>query len=353
MANLGKVILVFFIYAVVFLAFGSLISEKKRSCFSFSRAWLFGFFLYYTVFQIVTLPLMFAQSSLTLLSGVWAVLAGGITVWSAVKHGRRWLLAAAERAKDLAGRDLWNWIPVLIAGINVVLVSVLYVSFWDATYYVGQVSFAVYTDTINLIDPLSGEFLQLFDLKHCLATYHVNDAVFCRLFEIPPLIETKTVMVAVIAIMTNLLYYRLGSRLFQGKKKAVAVFMILTLAVNFCTYSAYSTAGFLLFRTYEGKAITANISLLTVFYLFLDIYSGEGEKRPWRLLLLVSWGAVAIASSAMFLMPAALAAGAVPYALMKRRPAVLGKMFLAMLPCLAVIACYLLGRLGWLEIAIK
>lgn len=354
MANLGKVILVLAVYVMVFLAFGSMVIVRKGDeRISFSGTLLSGFFLYHVVFQVIAIPVMFAQMPLSVLTGIWTGVAGILMIWSAIRYGRLWWNTAGERIRDLTGRDLWKWIPLMVLGAHVVLASVIYVSFWDATYYVGQVSFSVYTDTINLIDPLSGDFLQTFDLKHCLATYHVNDAVFCQLFRIPPLVETKTVMVIVIAALTNLLYYQAGNYFFYKKSNAVAIFMVLALLANVCTYSAYTASGFLMFRTYEGKAITANLSIPAILLLLLRLHRGEEKKKIWYQLFLVSWGAVAIASSAMFLIPTALAAGLIPYCIRKRRLLLLGKTLLVMLPCLAVIACYLLGRIGWLNLTIR
>lgn len=360
MANLGKVILVLCVYGLLFMAFGSLtVRPEKDMQVSLSKTLLFGFFLYHVVFQVVAIPFMFAQKPLSLLTKVWAVIAGVITVYAVIRYARQWFVTAVVRLKGLFGQSLWDWIPLLVMGISVIAASLIYVSFWDATYYVGQVSFSVYTDTINLVDPLSGDFLSVFDLKHCLATYHVNDAVICQLFGIHPLIETKTVMVMVIMALTNLLYYQIGCLLFHSDKKAVAIFMLFFLALNFCTYSSYTASSFLMFRTYEGKAITANLSIPAIIYLFLRLYGDKKEsenaleKQIWRQMLLVSWGAVAIASSAMFLVPTILAAGALPYSIIRKQPAFLGKVFLAMLPCITVIGCYLLGRLGILEIAIR
>lgn len=354
MANLGKVILVLLYYVIAFLAFGSLITHReKEQSFSFTRSWVFGFFAYHIVFQVMAIPVMFLQCPLSLLAAIWAVVSAAVILLASVRHGKLWWQTAMDRVRGLFGRDWILWIPILTAGATVLLASVIYVSFWDATYYVGQVSFSVYTNTINQIEPLTGDWLQVFDLKHCLATYHVNDAVICRLFGIHPLIETKTVMVAVVAWLTNMLYYRLGCRLLQDKKESVAVFMILTFALNVFTYSSYTASSFFMYRTYEGKAITANLSIPLVVGLLLKLY-GEGESRRfWQQMLLAGWGSVAIASSAMFLVPAAMAAGVIPYVLWKKRFAMLPKLAGAMLPSAAMIACYLLGRIGWLEIAIR
>ena len=354
MANLGKVIIVLGFYVVAFLSFGSLLTQRgDQKPFSYTKSWLFGFFAYHVLFQIIAVPVMFLQYPLSLLTNIWSVMVAVVVVLAALRYGKIWFETGLLRVKGLFGGDWIQWIPILVAGASVVLVSVIYVSFWDATYYVGQVSFSVYTNTINQIDPLSGDWLSVFDLKHCLATYHVNDAVICQRFGIHPLIETKTVMVAVIAWLTNILYYRLGCRLFRDNKETVAIFMLLTLVLNVFTYSAYTASSFFMYRTYEGKAITANVSIPFVICLLLKLYK-EGESRElWQQLLLIAWGSVAIASSAMFLAPAAIAAGVVPYLIWKKRPAMLLKLAMVAIPSIAVFACYLLGRIGWLEIAIR
>ena len=354
MANVGKVILVLGFYVVAFLSFGSIFTQrKKETAFSFTKSWLFGFFVYHVVFQIVAVPVMFLQCPLSTLTGIWTVVAASVILWAAFRHGNVWFQTGLQRIQGLFGKDWIQWIPILVAGVSVVLVSVIYVSFWDATYYVGQVSFSVYTNTINQIDPLSGDYLQLFDLKHCLATYHVNDAVICQRFGIHPLIETKTVMVAVIAWLTSMVHYRLGNRLFQGKKEAVAIFMLLALVLTIFTYSAYTTSSFFVYRTYEGKAITGNVSISFVICLLLKLYESGESREFWLQCLLVAWGSVAIASSAMFLVPATMAAGMIPYLIWKKRPAMLLKLAMVAMPSMAVFACYLLGRIGWLEIAIR
>ena len=353
MANLGKVILALGFYVIAFLAFGSLVTQRKEEQpFSYTKSWLLGFFAYHVLFQIIAVPIMFLQYPLSVLTNIWTVVVAAVIFAAALRYGKIWFETGWVRVRGLFGADWIQWIPILVAGASVVLVSVIYVSFWDATYYVGQVSFSVYTNTINQIDPLSGDWLQVFDLKHCLATYHVNDAVICQRFGIHPLIETKTVMVAVIAWLTNLVYYRLGCRLFQGKKEMVAIFMLLTLVLNVFTYSSYTASSFLMYRTYEGKAITGNVSIPVVIWLLLKLYR-EGESRElWQQLLLVAWGSVAIASSAMFLVPAAIAAGAVPYLIWKKCPSMLFRLAMVAAPSMAVFACYILGRIGWLEIAI-
>ena len=354
MANLGKVIVVLMFYMAAFLSFGSIFTRRSSDKpFSYTKSWLFGFFAYHVLFQIIAVPVMLLQRPLSSLTGIWAVAVAAVILLASIRFGKVWFQTGLERVKGLLGKDWIQWIPILTTGLSVVLASCIYVSFWDATYYVGQVSFSVYTNTINQIDPLSGEWLQMFDFKHCLATYHVNDAVICQLFRIHPLIETKTIMVAVIAWLTNMLYYRIGCCLLQDRKEAVAVFMLLTLVLNVFTYSSYTASSFFVYRTYEGKAITANISIPFVVALLLKLYS-EGEmKEFWQQMLLIGWGSIAVASSAMFLVPATMAAGVIPYAIWKKRPSVLPKLATVMLPAAVVMGCYLMGRIGWLEIVIR
>ena len=81
MANLGKVILVLSVYALAFLAFGSLVTAgRNRREISFSKTLLAGFFLYHAVFQITALPFMFLQKPLSLLAMFWGAAAAAVFI---------------------------------------------------------------------------------------------------------------------------------------------------------------------------------------------------------------------------------------------------------------------------------
>lgn len=354
MAEWIKCIGIIGLYFLLFFTFGTLVCgfrTKEKASVPFTI--LIGFFAYYVLFQVVTLPMMFTLQPLSALTAVWCVCVLLVLLAAFIRAVKKMHRMRKEKQKQetypLSDR-IWKAAQAMIVLLHTVLVSVIYYSYWDATYYVGTVSFSVYHNAINTYNPLTGRLLDTFDLKHCLATYHMHDAVVCQLFDVHPLIETKTVMVIVITILVNLAYYCLARRLFGKNEFATAVMMGFCLLVNLCSFSLYTSSSFLLFRTYEGKAITGALVTTVLFYLFLQIYENPQRKRGWYYLTIVSWGAVAVSASAMILVPAAIGAFAVVMLLKKRKWRTILYAGISMLPCFLSLLVYFLNRLGILSI---
>ncbi len=354
MDNWIKSMIVLCTYFILFFSFGSLITcRKDRGGKSVGLTVLIGFFLYHIIFQIITIPLMFALQPLSRLTLLWTVLALGIVLFSVWKNHKVWGRIFRDLWRNVCGKTvyerLWRLAAVAIVLANVLAVSLIYSSYWDATYYVGSVSYSVYHNTINTINPLLGAAFETFDLKHCLATYHMNDAVFCQLFSLHPLIETKTVMVIVVTILLNLIYSCFADFFFPGNPRAKALFLGFGFLINLCTFSDYTSSAFVLLRTYEGKAIAGAVVAPFLFYWFIRLFRSAG-KIEWEGLFIVSWGAVAVSSSAMFLVPAALGIFAVVQWVRTRHFRVVLCSMACMVPAGVVLACYLLNRLGLLYI---
>lgn len=335
------------LYIVCFLGFGLWVRKilKFREV-SFSLAITTGFFAYYALFQIITIPMMFSLQKLSSLTLIWGIVLAIIVLSSLIVNNKDWSQCIRGIRSFFIGRNIWSYAIVFIVLINVILVSVLYSSYWDATYYVGTVSFSVYNNTINTINPLTGVTYDMFDLKHCLATYHMNDAVFCQLFNIHPLIETKTIMVIVVTIIANIIFYQLSKLLFPESKVGRMLMLAFILLIQICTYSSYTSSSFFLLRTYEGKAITSTITVSMILYLFIRIEREWGKWENWLLLFLTSWGAVAISSSAMFLVPVSIGCFSLVEAIRRRQINVLAKGALAALPSIVMLICYMLYRVG-------
>lgn len=299
---------------------------------------------------------MFTVQPLSQLTAVWTVVALGIVMISAWTNRKSWHqhVCGISKRVDRKKRDVVWWIAIVgIVLANVVVVSTIYSSYWDATYYVGNVSYSLYYDSINTINPLYGTVMEYFDMKHCLATYHMNDAVFCQLFGIHPLVETKTIMVIVITLVLNMVYYRFAEFFFGDVAWKKAMMMGFCLLVNLCTYTAYTASSFVLLRTYEGKAIAGAIIASMLFYWFLQLFLKREEDRfAWMGLFVTSWGAAAISSSALFLVLVGIGCFMIVHWFQVRRWKVIVKSVICMMPSALVLACYLLNRLGLFAVRI-
>ena len=215
----------------------------------------------------------------------------------------------------------------------------------------GKFSLSQYKNYIYTINPNYGRLLDSFDIKHCLATYHMNDAVMCRLFQIHPMIETKTIMVVVITILLNLVYGQYAKFFFKENFRARGLFMGFAFLINLCSYTAYTSSSFVLLRTYEGKAITGAIVAILLLYWFLQLWEGA-ETYGWRALFVTAWGAVAISSSALFLVISGIGVFAVLKVWQSKRFREALWCGICMLPAMLMLFCYLVNRLGYLAIPI-
>lgn len=344
-------------YLLLFFAFGSLITGRlQKENTSTTLTVLTGFFLYYSLFQIVAVPMALMQRPLNELSFVWLTVVLLVLIVSVVTGRKRMLVALRGTFGALTPRKksfmelVYGWTPVILVLVQIAITTIWTTDFWDNAYYIGDVSMSVFTNTIGLYDPLSGELRQTIDIRHFFAMYNMQDAVVCDLTGIHPLIETKTIMGAVVMIITNILYYKIGQKFFHGEKKAVAIFMFLAFTINLFSYTQYNTSGFLFLRTYEGKTILGNVLIPAVMYVMMLIYEDYRDKGSWLLLFTVGFAACALSSSAMILMPVAIGAFALPLSLMKRDFRVLLRSVICMVPSLVVMVCYFLSRLGILVI---
>lgn len=365
MSEYVKILVVVVVYVCLFFAFGSFVTFGKKKDEdvpdgkSAGMTVVLGFFLYYIVFQIITIPMMLTGQPLHRLSVVWAVTAGAVTVSSVFLYRKEWKKYFLEkRLQNILNNKqemLWKTAIVLIVLVNVGIVSVIYSNYWDGAYYVGSISYAVYYDSISTVNPLGGTFLptflEYFDLKHCLATYHMNDAVVCQLFGIHPMVEAKTIMVIVITVILNLVYIRLARIFFPENIRSRALFIGFCLLINLCTYSSYTASSFILLRTYESKAIAGAIIAVMLFYWFIRLFQEE-RKVDWRGLFLTSWGAAAISSSALFLVMAGMGVFAVIEWIHTRKVHSFICTIVCMVPAGIELFCILMYDIGILNIRI-
>ncbi|MBQ7565287.1 MAG: hypothetical protein IJT16_15030 [Lachnospiraceae bacterium] len=358
-----------------------------------------GFFAYYALFFFFCVPVMKFYRPLSLLTGIWSVvviLMVGCAVVLNLRELHHHLVSrpqisegyidkesdtndskdrsAGEHAEVVTEKEpdggpgglrtvrevlRSNPLPVigilLLVALQIVLVSCTYNFTLDAAYYVAGVATNVDTNMINVYDPFTGAWQDHFEMRYFFATYSVQDAVVCQLTGISPLIWTKTVMAAVIIILTNMVYILIAGELFfKGseqipgalaeteasdrtgerlvtKRSLWPIFAMLLgmFAVNVTFNTIYTSSLFLMTRTYEGKAIVGNLAVVSVFYLFL-LMSRTGAG--WLPVFLVCFGASTISSTANMLMPVEVTVLFLPYIVRTRSLRMLPKYALCVVP---------------------
>lgn len=327
---------------IVFYLFGALVLYRKNKNADEGLKLIVGFFTYHILFFLVCFPFMIKYRPLSWLITAWVPIALLIMATS-IFINRKKTVDIIKLIKDIISADkIATLVIILVVLAQIILVTCTYNFTLDAAYYVSNVTTSLDTNMINVYDPFTGAWQDHYEVRYLFATYSINDAVMCSLFKIPALIETKLTMSGVVIILVNILYVKIAKYLFKDNTKGVAIMTAAIFFVNMMFYTIFTSSLFLLTRTYEGKAIVGNLSILTVFYIFMFLINDEEITYPWLSIFIVSLGSMTISSSGNMLIPAEIALLFTPYMFMKKSVKALPKIIACMLPGVVMVLVYIL-----------
>ena len=217
----------------------------------------------------------------------------------------------------------------------------------DDTYCVAQALIAQETDRMYTIEPYAGHSTPL-DSRHALALVTVWQAYLAKLSGIHATILAHTVMPLFLLPLSCLVLYLCGRMLFREDETRLPVFLIITCLLRiFGNVSIYTPETFLLTRTWQGKSILANIVLVLILWIFLNLYETPEQKAFWCLLALTHVLAGTSTSIGMFLTAGMTALFTAALCLYKKNVRVLLYGALTLVPNAVYTALYLvLLRMG-------
>lgn len=351
MMDITVSVLMVLVNFILYLAFGSFFTKgRKGGRFSMTLTVLVGFFAYYSIFTLFCVPMMIKWWPLSWLAYTWAGAAAVICVLSLAFHWRVWGGWCRNMWTAVKKNPIFYALLAAIVLVQVIVVANAYNFTLDATYYVGNVSTSIRTNSMNIYDPFTGDWLDHFEMRYFFATYPMQDAVMCFLTGIHPLIQTKTIMSAVIYILSCIVIYKLARELWEDNLPAVLLMMIFAAFINYNFITIYTASNFLLTRTFEGKAVLGNVVLPAILYMYARLLRQHKDRREWFLLFLICFGSTTISSTSNMLVPAALSILLVPLAIMKRDWRVLPKYVGCMIPCIVMMLIYVLYVKGFFAI---
>lgn len=332
---------------IIYYLFGALILRARKRPVNEGLLLIVGFFTYHILFFIVLVPFMikyrpfswFVRTFLPIL--VVVLLLSLILNFSHIKELVIKGISFVKREKVISA------VILAVILLQVIIVTCIYNFTLDAAYYVSNVTTTLQTDMINVYDPFTGSWLDHYEVRYLFATYSINDAFMCKILSIPALIQTKFTMSAVVIIMVNVLYIMIAKCLFKDDLRGVAIMTVSMFIVNLLFYTIFTSSLFLFTRTYEGKTIIGNLSVVTIFYIFMLLINDEEIHLPWLSMFIISLGSVTISSSGNMLIPATLSLLFVPYMIIKRTLKPLIKYLCCLLPGVVMVLVYILYIEGY------
>ncbi len=326
---------------ILYFIFGSLITGRQSNKdFSISTTVLSGFFVYYCLFDIPCLVIMLNWRPLSWLGNLWGVMIGIICIISCILNHKIWKDKFSEVSAVLCRHKAFAISVAAIVLVQLVIILNAYQFTLDAAYYVANVTTSLQTNTMNIYDPYTGDWLNHFEMRYLFSTYPMNDAVWCYLTGIHPLLWTKTIMAGTAFVISNIIYYRIALELFGKKTSAISLMLFFAGVVNFFYISIFTSSNFMLTRTYEGKSLIGNIVIPMVIYIFIKLNDDHRKGRNWRFLFLVCLGSTILSNSANMLVPATVAVLGLPLAVRKKSVKVIINCALCVIPCIILLLAY-------------
>ena len=211
-------------------------------------------------------------------------------------------------------------------------------------------STSVYTDTLGRYNPYNGIILKVFQARYVFSAYPMNNAVWCRLLGIHPIVQAKLVMSCMNVITANLIIYQIGKRLFDGNRKKADLMAVFTCVLQLFCGTIYSSGTFFFTRSYEGKAILANIAIPAVLMCAIWYLQEKNDRNVWIVLFITAVSALTFSGSAI-IFPIVIAAGMAPVAVMNKKISGLVYCAVCMIPSILYAAVFFACRIGLLTLA--
>lgn len=299
---------------------------------------LTGYELCMVLFQIVELPAHLLGAPLSLTAYVYVIVLAGFACFLIRTAPIGMPVSRPDRA-EIVCAGFVAAVPVMIQFFNMV-----YGSMADTGQYIGQISTALYTDTIRQYEPFSGRASGYFDSQNLFAAYEMHSAVICRIFHMHPLIYVHHVLAVMEIVFSVFLVYQSALLLFAGDRRKSQTALVVSLFVNLFSYSPYTWSGFLFLRTAESKSMLAAVVLPLLFYDMAVLSEDSDAKAGRKALFLTVVFGLGICRSSAFLIPAALTMQLLPLIISDRKWKLLPVYGLCMAPCVVILGYQMLIR---------
>lgn len=233
---------------------------------------LLGYLVQFAICQLVTVPLIFMESSFTTLLNVYIctnIILSVISLFFNSSYLKKLIINFFKSIKIMP--KLLTLIVIILVGIQVYgLVGYMHLDDDDA-FYVGTAVTSIQTDTIYKYSPTTGgESGEHMDLRYRLGPFPVYYAINAKIIKIHPTIFAHTVMPIIFIPIVYMIFGLIANYLFKNDKEKVMLFLIfISILTIWGNYSIRSNFTFLLFRIWQGKSILANIIIPGVWLFYL------------------------------------------------------------------------------------
>ena len=334
------------------LLFNNRMIEKNRGI---GVSYVTGFLFLLSVFQLIAVPVVFYDpwgfgkivKIFTVLTAVFAGLGVMDSMHCFRKDKSIWKIDF-HNFKVKKKEDIIQWGSVAVLILFQLIMAVISASFdGDDAYYVVNSVITEETDTLYRVLPDTGASTGL-DKRHSMAVFPIWISYISRMTGIHPTIISHTILPVFLISITYCIYYEIGKKLFEDKKKGLSTYMIFICVLHiFGNVSIYTNATFLLTRSWQGKSVLANIVIPAIFlvllWLFEENKDNMGSKGTvWCLLFTMNIVAAMMSTASVFLNTFLIGVMALVLAWQKKDVKILLKLVICCIPCAVYAILYIL-----------
>ena len=247
--------------------------------------------------------------------------------------------------KDVKNIALPKMHPYFIAFILLVVIQCFArwfqgVTDGDDAFFLGTAVNSYFDNSMYVLDPYTG-FETGLDVRHALSPGGVFLAYLSNCIKLHPAITGHIVYADILLVLHYIVFYNIGKLLFPEKEENAALFADFVCVFDvFGNVSLYTTATFLITRTWQGKSVIANFCIPFAFLLMLLLIREEETGKMWRhkrLFYGIAAGttmlaALTNATSGLLLLPPMFLLGALIVGEYRKKWSVLPVTLLAILP---------------------
>ena len=285
-------------------------------------AFIVGYLTEFAVCQLIAVPYIYLEKTLTELIKVLTIIFGSISVLSIainLTNIKNIIISCFNYIKKMP--KILSLLVVILIGLQVYsFVGYMHIDDDDA-FYVGTATVAVQTDSLFKYSATTGEE----NLENQLSRYRLGPfpiflAVISKLVDTHPAIVAHVMLPIVFVPLVYMIYGLIGKELFKEDEKKVFYFLLVMSIVNLWgNYSIRNNFSFFLLRIWQGKAVLANVILPAIILLFMKLEENNYQFKYCLLVFITVLAGVLTTTMGIALPPLELMLLAIVYELSKTR----------------------------------
>lgn len=341
-----------------FLCAGLIINKmKKKQDQPLSEMLLTGFFAYFTVFEVICFLCEVTLAPLSRLTVIMVVIGAAVLLAGTALWLKERTLLSVYLKEKVRLHGFWL-AALLLASLLICFFALIYTdASADSDFYVGTAATALFTNSIGRFEPTSGRAMTTMLPRYAYTLFPYHNAVMADVFRIPVIVQARSVMSVINALMGIISTYYLGTCLFRQRgeteiqdpqrQRKADIFTLLVLVLNAFSATIYMPGAFFFSRSFEGKHLAANVLIPFVMAALVKLYRDtETDRREALLILFPAMAAGVCFSASTVTAIMLLTAGALPLILFRKEWKMILYYLTAALPYLIWMVLYVLNSKG-------